>query len=105
MAVPFALSAADGAPSTIFIPNLHLSPFNIGVGCVVVSGSPTYKVEHTFDDPQGSSKTWFDHASLTGKTANADGNYAFPVRGIRLSVTSGSGVVRAVLIQAGIAGS
>jgi hypothetical protein len=104
MAQPFTLQAADGAPSTIFKPNLHNTPFNIGIGCVVVSGTPTYRVQHTFDDPDGASPVWFTHATITGATANADGNYAFPVRGIRLEVTSGTGVVRGVMIQAGISG-
>jgi hypothetical protein len=34
--------------------------------------------------------------------ANADGNYAFPVTGIRLLVNSGGGTARLTLLQAGI---
>jgi len=33
----------------------------------------------------------FDHSSITGKTANSDGNFAFPVRAVRLNVTSYTG--------------
>lgn len=104
MARPFSVAAADGAPSTIFKPNLHVAPFSVAIGCVVTSGTPTFKVEHTYDDPDDVAAVWFDHASIVGKTANADGSYGVPVRGIRLAVTSGTGAVRGVLIQAGIAG-
>lgn len=42
----------------------------------------------------------FDHSSLTGKTANADGNYAYPVSAIRLNVTAyTSGKVTLTAIQ------
>lgn len=104
MARPFSVAAANGAPSTIFQPNLHVAPFSVAIGCVVTSGSPTFKVEHTYDDPNEAGAVWFDHPSIVGKTANADGVYGAPVRGMRLSVTAGTGQVRGVFIQAGIAG-
>ena len=78
--------------------------FAIGIGCVVsAGGSLTYKVQHTFDDVFDSSvtPTWFDHASITGKTANADGNYAYPIRAVRLTVTTySSGNVTMTLVEA-----
>ena len=85
----------------------YISPFNIGLGCVVVSGSPTFTVQHTFDnvlDPEfsASTATWFNHSDIASQTSNIDGNYAFPVSGIRLNVT-GTGVVQMKAIQAGIA--
>ena len=46
--------------------------------------------------------TWFSHATVVAATANADGNYAFPVRGIRVNLTAGTGSVVATLLQAGI---
>lgn len=94
-----------GAGSTSAIPmDLHISPFNVGLGCVV-DGTVNFTVQHTFDDifDADVTPTWFDHPVLQGLTANTDGNYAFPVRAIRVTVNSGAGSVTATLIQAGLA--
>lgn len=84
----------------------YRSPFNVGLGVVVVSGTPTYTVQHTFDDVLTSTTTptYFDHPVLVSRTTSADGNYAFPVTAIRLSVVSGTGTVRLTVIQAGMPG-
>lgn len=74
----------------------------VSIGCVLAGGS-TYKVQHTFDDifDPGVTPVWFDHASITGKTANSDGNYAFPIRAVRLNVTPfTSGSVTMTVVQA-----
>lgn len=89
--------------SRIVAPDAFQNPFNIGIGCVA-SGTVNYTVEHTFSDVMAmdftsASTTWFPNSGLTGETANADGNYAFAVRGIRVSVASGTGTVTMTLIQ------
>jgi hypothetical protein len=71
--------------------------FGVGFG-VVLTNTPnlTYKVQHTFDQigdgtngtVLAANATWFDHSTVTGKTTNQDGNYAFPVYAIRLNVTA-----------------
>lgn len=33
----------------------------------------------------------FDHASITGKTANSDGNYAYPITACRINITAYTG--------------
>lgn len=102
------VSSSSGASAPLVM-NLNATPFNVGFGVVVTSGSPTYTVQHTFDNLSNSSgsasgfTTWFDHPTIAAQTANADGNYAFPVSGIRVNVTSGTGTVTLTLIQAGIA--
>jgi len=102
------VSSSSGASDPLVM-NLNATPFNVGFGVVVTSGSPTYTVQHTFDNLSNSSgsasgfTTWFDHPTIAAQTANADGNYAFPVSGIRVNVTSGTGTVTLTLIQAGIA--
>jgi len=64
------------------------NPFNVGFA-VVVSGTLTYSVEHTFDDIlNGATATWFPHSSIAAQTTSKDGNYAFPVTAIRLNVTA-----------------
>jgi hypothetical protein len=153
-------------------PDFFQDPFNIGIGCVL-TGSATYNVEHTFDDPNlvvaqfnGSITTtvltvqnmisggpiaigqtvlalgantvtafttisslgtgtggagtyninnsqtvplgpmivinqnWFQNSGITGATTNSNGNYQFPVRGISINVTGGSGTVIGTFIQA-----
>ena len=59
---------------------------------VDISGTINYTVQHTFqnvyaagDPAQG---TWMSHSSLASKTADTDGNYAFPVMGTRVIVNS-----------------
>lgn len=84
------------------VPDNQANMFAIGIGCVV-SGTVTYTVQHTFDDPFDLSvnPTWFDQpaAGINAKTANADGNYQFPVREIRVNATAGTGSVAMTLIQ------
>lgn len=74
--------------------------FQIGLGAVV-SGSVTYTVQHCFDNIlAGATPTWFDHDFLAAKTTNDDGNYAFPITGIRLNVTAGTGTVTLTIVPA-----
>ena len=84
--------AKSGSGSTAWIPlDYKQSPFNVGMG-VVVSGTVTYTIEHTFDDifDPSVTATAFPHATLASQTANKDGNYAFPVRAIRITNAGGS---------------
>ena len=93
-----------GAGSSASIPlDTFRNPFNVGIG-VVVSGTVNYTIQHTFDDPAGS-PTWFNHPTLASLAANADGNYAFPIRALKVLVNSGAGSATATIIQAGIRGS
>lgn len=81
--------------------NTNISPFNVGFG-VVVTGTVNYTVQHTFDDPAIGFTTWFSHPTIASKADNQDGNYAFPVTGIKVLVNSGDGTATMNLIQAGI---
>lgn len=78
------------------------NPFNVGFA-VTVSGTVNYTVQHTFDDLFDTSvtPTWFNHPSIASQAVNANGNYAFPVFAVRVTVNSGSGTARFVIIQAG----
>ena len=92
-----------GVATSAWIPlDRNANPFNIGFGAVV-SGTVTYTVQHTFDNVQDSTvtPTVFDHPVVAGKTVNSDGNYAYPVRAIRLNVTAGTGTVTLTVMQAG----
>ena len=92
-----------GAGSTsALVMNTNSTPFNVGFG-VIVTGTVNYTIQHTFDDPASGFTTWFPHPTIASQAANADGNYAFPVTGIRLTVNSGGGSATLKLVQAGIA--
>lgn len=87
-----------GTGQTVPVPmDREQAPFTVGIGCVV-TGTATYNVEHTLDDP-GVSPTWFQHPVLNAQTASASNSYSFPVRAIRLNVTAGSGTVAMTLVQ------
>ena len=87
--------------SSALVMNTNATPFNVGFG-VVVSGTVDYTVQHTFDDPAVGFSTWFSHPTIAGETTNQDGNYAFPVTGVKLLVNSGDGTATLKLVQAGI---
>ena len=92
-----------GSGSSSALPmNTNCTPFNVGFG-VVVDGTVNYTVEHTFDDPAVGFTTWFPHPSIDSKAIDQDGNYAFPVTGIRVTVNSGGGTATMNVVQAGIA--
>ena len=90
-------------------------PFAIGIGVTTSSClCMTYSVQHTFDNifenaipgqtlVLSSNALWRNHTSLTALSSTADGNYAFPVIGVRLAVTASSCLnsAKLTLIQAG----
>jgi hypothetical protein len=95
-------NAQDSAPIPL---DVHLNPFNVGIGCDITSGTPTYTVQYTFDDVWASgfvaaSAKWFDHSSLSAKAADENSNIAFPVTAVRISQT-GTGVTTMTVVQAG----
>jgi hypothetical protein len=76
-------------------------PFSIGIGCVK-SGTVTYGLEQSYEEGIQSAVSWFAHASITSKSANADGSLLFPAAALRLHATaSTAGSVTATVFQAG----
>ena len=103
---PIVLTATAVAATPVAAMNIHSPTFAVGFG-VAVTGTVTYTVQHTFDDVYAptfspGSATWYSHPIVQSQSASMDGNYAFPVRGIRVNLTAGTGSVIATLIQAGI---
>jgi hypothetical protein len=96
-----SVSKTGTGSSSALVMNTNISPFNVGFG-VTVSGNATYTVQHTFDDPGVGFTTWFSHPTIASKTDAQDGNYAFPVTGIKLLVSSGNGTATMSVIQSGI---
>lgn len=80
------LSVSSAAASSAARLDLRAFP-TAGVGLVVsITGTLTATVQVTGDNRTAA--RWVDHPDLTGLTANALGNVAFPVTGVRLNVTS-----------------
>lgn len=107
--VTTTVSGTAVSTASSWIPmNIHETPFNVGFGVVVDgNGDVTYRVEHTFDDVFDPSvtPTAFVHDDVTAATASVDGNYAFPVRAVRLAFVSASGTSASAtltVIQAGV---
>lgn len=96
-----SVSKTGVGSSSALVMNTNVSPFNVGFG-VIATGTVNYTVQHTFDDPAVGFSVWYSHPTVAGQTANADGNYAFPVTGIKVLVNSGSGTATLNLVQAGI---
>lgn len=96
------VSKTGTGSSDAIVMNTNATPFNVGFG-VVVSGTVNYTVQHTFDDPAVGFTTWFSHPTVASQSTNQDGNYAFPVTGIKVLVNSGSGTATLNLVQSGIA--
>jgi hypothetical protein len=97
---PTSITVSSVAASNPIVIDYAENGFGVGLG-LVITGTGTYKVQHTFDNVMDSTvtPTWFDHTTLTGKTASADGNYAFPIRAVRLNCTAytdGSGTLTVV---------
>lgn len=101
-----AIVSAKGTGASAWIPlTLHETPFNASFGVVVQGGTVNYRVEHTFDDifDPDVSAVAFTHEDVSANSGSADGNYAFPVRAVRLNVTvaSANASIRAIFLQSG----
>ena len=71
---------------------------------VVVSGTVTWTVQQTLDNPSTVNiPTWFDHpdTNMVSQTVNRQGNYAYVPAAVRLRVTSGTGRATLTIIQSG----
>ena len=95
------VSQTGTGSSSSIVTNTNTTPFNVGFG-VVATGTVTYTIQHTFDSPGTGFTTWYPHPTIAAKSDNQDGNYAFPVSGIKVLVTAGAGTATLNLIQAGI---
>lgn len=98
---PQTVAQTGVGSSTAIVVNTNISPVNIGFG-VIATGTVTYTIQHTFDSPATGFSVWYPHPTIAAKSDNQDGNYAFPVSGIKVLVTAGTGTATLNLIQAGI---
>lgn len=91
-----------GSVSNTVRPDLNTSPIAIGIGVILVSGTSTYKVQHSYQDGRTAHPTlWFDNAA-GAKTASSEATYAAPVATVRILVSaSASAVLSASVVQGG----
>jgi len=90
-----------------YVLNYRGNDFNVGLGLDIVSGTLTAAVQHTFSNVLAEGFREIDanvhtHDTITGKSADFDGNYTNPPVACRLAITaftSGSAVLR--IVQSG----
>jgi hypothetical protein len=102
--VYFTISGASAA-SPVCPVNTYIAPTNLALGATV-TGTITYTVQYTFDDVfadnyVAASGNWTNHPTLTAQTATKDANIAYPVTGVRIISTAGTGSVTLAIIEAG----
>lgn len=75
--------AADAvSPPVNLMASAPVAAGSIGIGCTVVSGSPTYGLEVTYDG-----LLWFAHPTLAGETTSQDGVISIPCVAARIAWT------------------
>jgi len=90
------------AVSNTIRPNLSTALTSIGIGVTLVSGTATYKVQHSYQNGDTAHPTlWFDNTA-GAKTASSEATYSTPVATVRLLISaSASGLLSANIVQAG----
>lgn len=109
----------NGTASTQWVcTDFQLTPINIGMAVVVSSvNTPTYTVEHTYDDPNNNQAAnqnasispqsvfppipWADPA-LAGRNTSGETSTNVPSFAQRMTITAGTGAATFYLIQAGV---
>lgn len=89
--------------------NPHISPFSVSLFLKIASGATVNAtVQYTWDNVKAAESyqtatglNWTSHAGMTGKTANADSNLAYPATAVRLVINSGTDAAELTAIQAG----
>ena len=82
------------------------TPFNVGIGAKLVSGSATFNIEYSMDDPMAdgytaAGATWYVATGFSGATASTGGALTVPCKAISINITANAGTVTATIIQAG----
>ncbi len=112
-AVTLGTNATGSSPWMVF--NNHITPFDVGVQCVLLSGTATWSIEVTRDRVLSDMPIYragmvntpavpaaFGASGLTGLAANTTGAISSVVLAGRLTITAGQGTVEVAFDQAGI---
>jgi hypothetical protein len=88
--------------SALFACDDYQANFNVGIGAAVTSGTPTFNIEYTFDDPLVATPvTWFVASGFSAISATTGGSFTVPCKALSINITGGSGTVTAQFCQAG----
>jgi len=91
-------------PSNPIIMDIMSGLFNSTVACRPLNGTPTYKLQYTYDDPfaAGGIVNWVDSAVIVA-IANTpkDQAIANPIRAVRVNITASNGAVLLTVVQSG----
>jgi hypothetical protein len=103
MARPIVLTTTGVSASSVCPLCFYTEKFNVSVN-TVVTGSATYTLQFTADDPFAATFTpasanWKSHPSMTDATTGDIVEFTAPVRAVRINQTVGTGSVRATVIQ------
>lgn len=99
---PVTISRTNTGRSTIIASDSFQNPFNVGL-IITISGSPTYNIEISMDDPStGTPTVWAAPTGFSALTAAANGSITVPHHALSINVTAGSGTVTAYVVQAGV---
>lgn len=100
-AIIVGLTSTNGAVSETISTDWHRAYSYKCSLAVTLAGTGTYTVQHTFDDIQdlAVSPIWFNHDQMASLTVNEDGNYDFPIRGIRLRATAASAAITLTVVE------
>lgn len=102
--------------STIWVvPNYQQQVQNIGVECELLSGTATWQIDTTQNDPRlpisiyqpgyltpAPVPTPFQPSGLNNLSQSTQGVITTPIMGMRLTIVSGTGLVRATFLPAGL---
>lgn len=99
---PISVSRTGVGRSVVRALDNFTDPFNVGL-YYVVTGTATFSLELTPDDPSdGTPTTWLATSALTGLSASGVQQLVIPARGISINITSGTGSVTLYILQAGL---
>ena len=76
------------------------TPFNVGVGAKLASGTATFNIEYTLDNPE-TATNWYVAPGFSAVSASTGGSITIPCKAICINITSGTGAVVAAVVQAG----
>jgi hypothetical protein len=82
------------------------TPFSVGIGAKLVSGSATFNIEYSFDDPMAAGytpagATWYVASGFSALSATTGGSFTIPCKAISINITANTGTVTAQIVQAG----
>lgn len=95
--------------TTAVMMDWRVAPFTVGLALDTGGSSTAFSAQVCYESPDnyttttyGSNAKWFEHGTITAKTADTQGSQDWPVRAIRLYANgTGTDTATLTIIQAG----